>query len=83
MTLEEISDFVSKNAIGEYQAITGYFEILNKLKTSNLVLPSGEKFAVPPELIADITEIISDELNHANKLAAWITKLSSISPAKD
>ena len=61
---------VAKNAAGEYEAIEGYMRLLNIQGMSK-------------ELADDIREIISDEMNHGEKLARWIVKLSGIQPAKD
>jgi len=61
---------VAKNAAGEYEAIEGYLRLLNIQGMSK-------------ELADDIREIISDEMNHGEKLARWVIKLSGIQPAKD
>ena len=61
---------VAKNAAGEYQAIEDYMRLLNIQ-------------GLPKELADDVREIISDEMNHGEKLARWIVKLSGIQPAKD
>jgi len=61
---------VAKNAAGEYQAIEDYMRLLNIQ-------------GLPKELADDVREIISDEMNHGEKLARWIVKLSGIKPAQD
>ena len=68
MTYNEISAFLAKNNAGEQEAIEGYFQLLS--------LPG-----LPRELYADIQEIISDEMNHSEKLSKWASKLSGIKPA--
>jgi len=59
---------VAKNNAGEQEAIEGYLRLLNIQ-------------GIPKELVADIHEIISDEMNHSEKLSAWTQKLSGIKPA--
>ena len=67
MTQYEIAALLSKNNAGEQEAIEGYFMLMNE---PNL----------PPELYNDIAEIISDEMNHSEKLSAWATKITGIVP---
>jgi len=67
---EYIAAEVAKNAAGEYEAIEGYLRLLNIQGMSK-------------ELADDIREIISDEMNHGEKLARWVVKLTGIQPAKD
>ena len=61
---------LAKNNAGEQEAIEGYLRLLNIQ-------------GMPKELVADIHEIISDEMNHSVKLSRWTEKLSGIQPAKD
>ena len=68
MNKNELSMWLAKNNAGEQEAIQGYFQLLT--------LPG-----LPHELYADIQEIISDEMNHSEKLSEWATKLSGVKPA--
>jgi len=67
MNLNDIAAILSKNNAGEQEAIEGYFRLLT--------YPG-----LPPELYAVISEIISDEMNHSEKLSHWATKLTGIKP---
>ena len=64
---------IAKNNKGEQEAIAGYFQLLDEIKRAQL----------PAELISQVEEIISDELNHSEKLTEWAEKLSGIKPAAD
>lgn len=66
---EYIAAEVAKNNAGEQEAIEGYLRLLGIQ-------------GIPPELADDIREIISDEMNHGEKLSAWTTKLTGIRPAE-
>ena len=68
MNSNELAMWLAKNNKGEQEAIEGYFQLLT--------LPG-----LPNELYADIQEIISDEMNHSEKLSMWATKLTGIEPA--
>ena len=73
MTQNEINYIateLSKNNAGEQEAIEGYFKLL---------LIHG----LPKELIDDIHEITSDEMNHSQILSKWVTRLTGVQPAKD
>jgi len=65
---EYIAAEIAKNNAGEQEAIEGYLRLMNIQGLSK-------------ELAADIREIISDEMNHSEKLSAWTQKLSGIEPA--
>jgi len=67
---EYIAAELAKNNAGEQLAIEEYLRFLNIQ-------------GVPKELADDIREIISDEMNHSEKLSRWMVKLSGIQPAKD
>ena len=69
MTAYDLSSMIARNNVGEQQAIEGYMQLL--------AVPG-----IPQELADDIREIISDELNHTEKLNSWMIKLSGIVPAK-
>jgi len=68
MNKNELAAVVAKNNAGEQEAIEGYYQLL--------ALPG-----LPHELYADIQEIISDEMNHSEKLSHWATHLSGVKPA--
>lgn len=59
---------IAKNNAGEQEAIEGYFRLLNIQ-------------GAPKEFIADVQEIISDEMNHSEVLSKWVTKLTGVKPA--
>jgi rubrerythrin len=59
---------IAKNNAGEQEAIEGYFRMLSM---------SG----LPVEFYDDVREIISDEMNHTEKLSSWQTRLSGVRPA--
>jgi len=65
-----LASLISKNNAGEQAAIEDYAQVL--------ATPG-----FPPELYADIREIISDEMNHSQKLTHWFTYLTGIVAAKD
>lgn len=63
---------INVNAIGEYDAMRGYTDFLVQFG-----------MALSPEDVAIIEEIISDEKNHAIKLAAMACRYDGISPSPD
>ena len=65
---EYIAAELAKNNAGEQEAIEGYLRLLNIQ-------------GMPRELADDIREIISDEMNHGEKLSRWTTRLTGIKPA--
>lgn len=69
-----INDYIAaelaKNNSAEQEAIEGYYRLLNL-------------HGIPKELGDDIREIISDEMNHSQKLSGWVEKLTGVKPAKD
>ncbi|MDR0975672.1 MAG: hypothetical protein LBM01_01775 [Christensenellaceae bacterium] len=73
MTINEICAEIAKNNKGEQDAIEGYYRLISELESNS----------VPYEFIKQIEEIISDEMNHSEKLSNWATRLSNIQPAKD
>jgi len=68
MTNFDFASIIARNNAGEQEAIEGYMQVL---ATPGL----------PPKLYEDIKEIISDEMNHSEKLSYWATQLSGIKPA--
>lgn len=73
----ELAKEIEYNGKQEAQAVYDYTELLKEIEASGL---DGEGKA---ELTAEINEIISDELNHSQKLLAIYTKLVGVQPAKD
>ena len=69
-THNNLASIVARNNAGEQSAIQEYLELLT--------IPG-----LPKELIDDIHEIISDEMNHSMKLSNWVERLTGIMPAKD
>ena len=69
MTNNNLASILSKNNADEQSAIEGYFQLLTM---NNL----------PSELIKDIQEIISDEMNHSKVLSGWVSRLTGIQPNK-
>ena len=67
---EYIAAELAMNNADEQKAIEGYFRLLNIT-------------SLPEELVDDIHEIISDEMNHSEKLSHWVQKLTGVLPAKD
>ena len=72
MSLDEFASIIAKNNTGEQMAIEGYYMLLDEAKKNGL----------PPEFISQISEIISDEMNHAEVLSKWVTYLTKIKPNK-
>lgn len=70
LSQNDIAAILAHNNAGESTAIEGYYQVLAL---------SG----LPKELYDDIKEIISDEMNHEQRLNKWITKISGIKPATD
>ena len=64
-----LASLLSKNNAGEQSAIEDYAQVL--------ATPG-----FPPELYDDIREIISDEMNHSEKLTHWFTVLTGIVAAE-
>ena len=63
----DLASIIARNNMGEQEAIEGYMQVL---ATPGL----------PKELYDDIKEIISDEMNHSEKLSKWTVELSGIKP---
>ena len=70
MLNNNLAALVAKNNAGEQVEIQEYLELLT--------MPG-----LPKELIDDIHEIISDEMNHSERLSKWTERLSGVMPAKD
>ena len=73
--MKEILMLLQDNAKSEAQAVKEYSELLTTLIASD-ELEEYEKETI----IADIKEIISDELNHTEKLIKAYTLLTGIQP---
>lgn len=69
MHKNDIASLLAKNNAGEQEAIEGYYRLMT--------FPG-----LPQELYNDIQEIISDEMNHSEKLAHWVTRLTGVMPAE-
>lgn len=65
------------NANAENKAVSDYTFMINAVNKSELDYDTKEK------IFDIINEIISDELNHANKLLELYTMLTGIEPNKD
>ena len=68
INMNDLASVIAKNNAGEQQAIADYLAMI--------AMPG-----LPHELIADIQEIISDEMHHGEVLSRWTTKLSGVKPA--
>jgi rubrerythrin len=62
---------IAKNNADEKEAIEGYFNLI------------ANHQGLPQKFIDDIHEIISDEMNHSQKLSYWTTYFTGVKPAKD
>jgi len=69
MDINQIASIIAKNNAGEQEAIEGYFAMLTQTK------------GLPQKFYEDIHEIISDEMNHSEKLSHWVTVLTGVKPA--
>lgn len=76
-TLLEIAKGCAYNDKAEADAIQKYTEFIKIIQES--VMDSADK----EEIIAQIREIISDELNHEDKLREIYKKITGIEPNKD
>ena len=71
-----VASEVERNNASECTAIEGYYKLL--VMARNLLSPNEyESFQ------EDIAEIISDEMNHREKLAYWSTVFSEIEAANE
>jgi len=68
--INELAAEIAKNNAGEQTAISDYFRLIS--------LPG-----LPQKFYDDIHEIISDEMNHSEKLSYWVTHLTGVKPATD
>ena len=71
MDINKIASIIAKNNAGEQEAIQEYFELLASAP------------GLPQKFYDDIHEIISDEMNHSQKLSYWVTHFTGVKPAKD
>jgi len=71
MDIHKLAALVAKNNAGEQEAIQGYMDLIADAK------------GLPQKFIEDIQEIISDEMNHSEKLSHWVEYLTGVKPAKD
>ena len=70
MTIEQIAAEIARNNMGEQEAIDGYFRLID----------AAQKASLPREFIDQIQEIISDEMNHSQRLSEWVTRLTGVKP---
>ena len=75
--LYEIAKIIQENNKDEAEAIAGYSALLEK------VLESELKDKEKAEISLQVREIISDELNHQQKLQELYTMITLIQPNKD
>lgn len=73
----ELASILAKNNQDEQMAIKGYFDLLNKISNSGIVGNAKYK-----DVVEAVKEIISDEMNHSEKLSALATKYSGVQAAK-
>ena len=73
----EIASLIQANNKDEAQAIVGYSDLLEMVLNSEL--DNKEK----AEVSSQVREIISDELNHQEKLQKLYSMLTLIEPNKD
>jgi len=71
MDINKIASEIAKNNAGEQDAIRWYYMLLSDVK------------GLPQKFYDDIREIISDEMNHSEKLSFWVTHLTGVKPATD
>ena len=70
MDTNRVASLIAKNNTGEQQAISDYFELI-----------ADTTPGMPKAFYDDIREIISDEMNHSQKLAHWVSKITDVQPA--
>jgi len=73
MSYDFILAEIAMNNKAEQDAIENYFRLIDKCRA----------LGMPTDLIAQLEEIISDEMNHSEKLTDWEIKLSNIKPATE
>ena len=73
----KIAALIAQNCIGEESALQGYYQLIDALNHSDL--PEADRKA----LVGEIEEIISDELNHSQKLTKFMIKYGGVNPATD
>ena len=71
MDINRIASEIAKNNAGEQEAIRWYFALIHDAP------------GLPAQFYTDIHEIISDEMNHSQKLSYWVTRLTGVKPATD
>lgn len=80
MELEDMLADIAKNNADEQDAIEGYFKLL---RTIDYTMVGENESALLYKMISDIKEIISDEMNHTEKLSKWMSYFSGIEAAND
>ena len=77
-----IALLMALNNKAEQEAIYDYTEALNALESIKTKFVGSDRVEMQ-ELVNSIKEIISDELNHAQKLTQYYELITGIKPAKD
>lgn len=72
-----IAKELQENNKDEAEAISKYTKLLGELDEIDF------DHKTKKQLIDDISEIISDELNHQEKLKKWYVKITNIEPNKE
>jgi len=78
LTPQQLVKILTDNNRDEQEAISGYLSLLEKISASGVVGTYDYK-----EVTDVIKEIISDEMNHSEKLSSLVVKFSGIQPAQD
>lgn len=78
LTPQQVVKLLTENSRQTQDSIGGYLGLLEKISGSGLT--GSHQFKEVTEIVQ---KIISDEMNHAQKLANLIIKLSGIQPASD
>lgn len=72
-----IAKELQENNKDEAEAVSKYTKLLGELDEIDFDYKSKK------QLMNDISEIISDELNHQEKLKKWYVKITNIEPNKE
>ena len=81
VTLFDVLASIEENNAGERTAMQGYYNLMDfadkALEANDISREERD------EIVAVVSEIISDEMNHSGKLAELACKMSMINPATD
>ena len=78
LTPQQLVKIISDNNREEQGAISGYLSLLEKISTSGVIGNFDYQ-----DVTNTVKEIIADEMNHMERLSAFITKYSGIQPKED